>query len=80
MEMLDGAGHTIHTPNLTPDAATGLGSWTRADLTRALHEGVRRDGSRLRAPMPPFKGLSDDEASALFAFLRTLPARHGTSR
>src|SRR5206468_1179917 len=40
---------TIRASNLTPDDATGLGSWSEAEIVRALRNGVRKDG-RLLAP------------------------------
>ena len=31
-------------PNITPDAATGIGSWSADEFYRALHQGVNRRG------------------------------------
>ena len=62
--------------NLTPDAATGIGAWTPADFRRALHNGRSRDG-RLLYPAFPYDSytrISAEDADALFAFLRSLPA------
>src|SRR5579859_8089826 len=36
---------TFYSPNITPDAKTGIGRWTDAQFLRALHNGVRPDGS-----------------------------------
>ena len=60
--------------NLTPDPATGLGSWTEADFARALRQGVRPDGSHLADAMPwrAFSHFTDDEVAAIWLFLRTL--------
>jgi mono/diheme cytochrome c family protein len=60
--------------NLTP---AGIGSWTRDDFARALREGTRPDGSQLAAFMPwkVFSGLTDDEVAALWAYLRSVPAK-----
>lgn len=38
---------TIYTPNITPDAETGIGSWTDDQFYRAMHEGIAADGSHL---------------------------------
>ena len=35
----------IMTPNITPDDATGIGRWTRAEFSRAMHEGRGRNGA-----------------------------------
>ena len=67
-------GGTVYSNNLTPDAETGLGSWTADDLTRALQTGIAKDGRKLRAPMPLFRDLDATEAAAIYAFLRSLPA------
>src|SRR5262245_11852734 len=51
---LGGGGIAFTTPgfnatssNITPDPQTGIGSWTDADIRRALTEGVRPDRGRL---------------------------------
>ena len=43
----------IHSPNLTPDKATGLGNWSAAEFWRALHNGRSKDG-RLLYPAFPY--------------------------
>ena len=37
----------IYSTNITPDPETGIGTWSEAAFTRAMHEGVARDGSHL---------------------------------
>lgn len=62
--------------NLTPDPATGLGTWTETDFLRALREGKRPDGSTLNLQYMPVRFTSqmkDVEIRALWAFLQTLP-------
>jgi mono/diheme cytochrome c family protein len=72
--MPDLAGRIVHTSNLTPDGETGIGKWTEAQFRRALVEGIRPDNRPLRYPMVPFRILDDEEVSAIFAYLRTVPA------
>ncbi len=43
---------TIYSTNITPDTATGIGRWSQAAFTRAMHEGVARDGSHLFPAFP----------------------------
>ncbi|OBV38038.1 hypothetical protein [Janthinobacterium psychrotolerans] len=43
---------TIYTTNITPDAASGIGSWPLAAFTRALRRGVSRDGHLLYPAFP----------------------------
>jgi mono/diheme cytochrome c family protein len=62
-------------PNLTPDKATGLGSWSEKEIVAAIRTGVRPDG-RVLAPAMPYKhygALTDADASALAAYLKSLP-------
>ena len=73
---------TVYASNLTPDADTGLGQWSAAHFRRALHEGRSRDG-RLLYPVFPythFTRVTDADADALFAYLRSLPPVHKPNR
>jgi len=76
-------GRGVETPfgavmasNITPDVATGIGSWSAADFWRALHHGRSRDGRLLYPafPYPSFTQVNRADADALFAYLRSLPA------
>lgn len=65
--------------NLTPDVETGLGRWSEAQIVNALRTGVRPDGTVLLPPMPwpNYVKLSDDDAYAIAAFLKSLtPVSH----
>ena len=63
-------------PNITPDPETGIGAWTDGEIIRAMREGVSKDGRPLFPLMPygDFKSMSDEDALAIVAYLRTLPA------
>jgi mono/diheme cytochrome c family protein len=66
---------TVRAANLTPDSATGLGSWNEAEIMRALRNGVRKDG-RLLAPVMPYEflhGMSDEDAYAVARYLKSQP-------
>lgn len=72
---LPGLGY-FYGPNLTPDDETGLGKWSEQEIVTALREGVRPDG-RVLAPIMPwtaFASLTDEDASAIAAYLKSLPA------
>jgi mono/diheme cytochrome c family protein len=56
--LLDASGREIYSANLTPDPATGIGSWTEDDFARALRGGLRPDGTLLRAIYAYLKTLS----------------------
>ncbi len=74
-------GRAIPTPfgavfssNLTPDAATGLGSWSAEQFWAALHRGRGRDG-RLLTPAFPYTNYSlvtRADSDALYAYLQSL--------
>ncbi len=61
--------------NLTPDKETGLGRWTDVEIVTAIRKGKRPDGSELSGVMPSesFSHLTDADALAIAAFLRSLP-------
>jgi mono/diheme cytochrome c family protein len=62
-------------PNLTPDKATGLGTWTKAQIATALTKGERPDG-RMLAPIMPwraFSHLTHADVMAIATYLKTLP-------
>jgi mono/diheme cytochrome c family protein len=66
----------FHGPNLTPDKETGLGGWTDQQIIDALQKGVRPDGRTL-APIMPWRALANltpEDAQAIVAYLRSIPA------
>lgn len=74
----------VTTSNITPDIDTGIGSWSDAEIKRALVEGVRPDhgqlpGVALAAIMPVnfYKALLREDLDAIVAYLRSLkPVRN----
>jgi len=64
---------TVYASNLTPDARTGIGTWSSAQFWRALHNGRSADGRLLYPafPYPNFTEITRPDADALFAFLRS---------
>jgi nicotinate dehydrogenase subunit B len=61
----------VYATNITPDAATGLGTWSYVAFERALREGIHRDGRHLYPAFPytHFTRVSDGDLQALYAFL-----------
>jgi mono/diheme cytochrome c family protein len=87
-------GLTFNTPafvatasNITPDPETGIGSWSDAEIKRALIEGMRPDHGRLpgvalAAIMPAnfYKALLSDDLDAIVGYLRSVkPIRNEVS-
>ncbi len=64
----------VYAPNITPDAETGIGKWTDAQVRSAIRRGERPNGSKL-FPIHPYKylgSIADDEVAALVAYLRSV--------
>jgi cytochrome c553 len=62
--------------NLTPDANTGIGLWTEEMFANAIRTGKHMGmGRPIMPPMPwqSVAGLSDDDLSAVYAYLKSLP-------
>ncbi|HLK91856.1 MAG TPA: c-type cytochrome [Polyangia bacterium] len=68
-------GMTVVMPNITVDAETGIGGWSDDQILRAVRDGVRADDQLLMPPMPfgTWAHLSDDDARAIVAYLRSVP-------
>lgn len=63
--------------NITSDPDDGIGSWSDAEIKRAITQGISADGSRLKPPMAFYYYASMVEADldALVAYLRTIAPR-----
>jgi mono/diheme cytochrome c family protein len=62
--------------NLTPDKATGLGSWTPEMFIAAIRTGKHQGTGRAILPPMPwywYKSMTDDDLKAIFAYLQSLP-------
>lgn len=61
---------TIYSTNITPDATTGIGSYSFRDFERAVRHGIRKDGKTLypAMPYPSYAHISDTDIHALYAF------------
>lgn len=66
---------TWRSTNITPDPDTGIGRWTDEQIIAAVREGKLPDGTMIKPIMPYlfYNVMSDDDARALVAFLRTVP-------
>lgn len=66
----------IHSTNITPDRATGIGDWSLAAYTRAMREGVDREGRHLYPAFPYeyFARITDDDLADLYAWNMAQPA------
>jgi mono/diheme cytochrome c family protein len=64
---------TVYATNITPDAETGIGAWNEAAFTRAMRDGVRRDGRHLYPAFPydHMTKMRDADIQAVYAFMMT---------
>jgi mono/diheme cytochrome c family protein len=77
-ERFDTPVFTAYSRNLTPDKDSGIGTWTDEQIVRAMREGVTKEGEVLGPPMPvpTYHNMSDDDAKAIVAYLRTINPVH----
>jgi mono/diheme cytochrome c family protein len=71
-------------PNITSDAASGIGSWTQAELVQYLQTGslppkARAAGSMGEAVEHSFHHLVPADIAAMATYIRTIPAVHDNS-
>ena len=63
----------IYASNITPDPATGIGTWSEAAFVRSMRDGVDRAGNYLYPAFPynHYTHVSDTDLAAIYAFLMT---------
>ena len=68
-------------PNITPDAGTGIGSWSPADVVWFLQMGLKPDGDDTQGLMSElietgYSHLSEADLGAIAAYIQSLPPIH----
>ena len=66
-------GEDVTSANLTMDSETGLGNWTEQQFIEAVRFAKKPNGGTLSYPMLPHSMLTDEEVSAIFTYLKTVP-------
>ena len=63
--------------NITSHKEKGIGAWTDDEIKRAITQGIRKDGTRLKPPMGYawYARMTDADLSAIVAYLRTVPPK-----
>jgi mono/diheme cytochrome c family protein len=63
--------------NITAHKVNGIGAWTDDEVKRAITQGVRKDGSKLRPPMgfAWYATMTQADLDAIVRYVRTIPAR-----
>jgi mono/diheme cytochrome c family protein len=64
----------LYSSNITPDSATGIGTWTDDEIARAISEGIARNGDTLSPIMPyyEYNKMCREDIYSIVAYLRTL--------
>jgi mono/diheme cytochrome c family protein len=69
---------TVYAPNLTPDADTGLGKWSKEQFITTMRSGISaKSAERGILPPMPWTALaqaSDADLTAIWEYLRVVPA------
>jgi mono/diheme cytochrome c family protein len=73
---------TFYVPNISPDAADGVGAWSEADFVTALWKGTSPRGKHLFPAFPytSYQHMELADLRDLFAYLKTLPPVTGRVR
>jgi len=73
---------TFYVPNISPDVADGIGTWSEADFVTAMWKGTSRSGRHLFPAFPytSYARMELNDVRDLFAYLKTLPAVAGRAR
>ncbi len=63
--------------NITQSKSKGIGTWTDAEIKRAITTGVSKDGSKLKPPMAyhSYAKMTGADLDAVVAYLHTVPAK-----
>lgn len=66
-------------PNITPDRATGIGSWSRSDIVNLLQTGFKPDFDNVQGSMEEviehgLKDLTAEDLNAIAEYLKSIPA------
>ena len=62
---------SIYSTNITPDKLAGIGSYTLDEFRGVLHDGIRKDGTRLYPAMPyaNYRKMTEEDVRALYAYV-----------
>lgn len=67
---------TFYPPNITPSGEHGIGTWSSADLERALRHGINPQGEHYYPafPYPSYTSMTVEDMQAVYAYLMAQPA------
>lgn len=64
----------LYGKNITPDAETGIGTWTDEDILKAITQGISKKGDTLFPLMPyaNYNHMAKDDLLSIIAYIKTL--------
>jgi len=64
----------LYGKNITPDAETGIGTWTDDEILRAMTQGISKNGDTLYPIMPytNFNRMTKEDLLSIIAYIKTL--------
>ncbi len=64
----------LYARNITPDSATGIGTWTDEEVLRAMTHGISKNGDTLfpLMPYPNMNRMAKEDLLSILAYIRTL--------
>jgi mono/diheme cytochrome c family protein len=73
---------TFYAPNISPDAADGIGRWSEADFVTGVVKGTSPSGAHFYPAFPyaSYQRARTEDVRDLFAYLKTLPPVQGRVR
>jgi mono/diheme cytochrome c family protein len=65
---------TLYSPNITPDAQYGIGTWSEDAFFRMMRTGITPEGKLLYPAMPiaQYTKVTREDSNAIFAFLKSV--------
>jgi mono/diheme cytochrome c family protein len=68
-------GGAVVSRNITPHPEIGIGTWTDAEIKRAITQGISRDGREHLPGMayPYYATMTDEDLDAIILYLRSVP-------
>lgn len=75
---LKSAFGTFTSPNISPDAEFGIGSWSELEFVNAVKRGVGRNGEHLYPAFPyqSYSLMKTDDVRDIYAYIKSLPSVH----
>lgn len=66
---------TLYSPNISPDAQYGIGTWSEEAFFKMMRTGTLPDGKLLYPAMPiaQYTKVTREDSNAIFAYLKTVP-------